>query len=150
MNGLAPSDNSHGPGDGHRRKATALAHPFRAHIRRGRLVWLLAASFLITRAARPADPATPLSPQDTRAAQKIYNTKCSKCHKFYNPDQYSAEDWKTWMEKMSKKSKLKPAQYDLLSRYLETLRKPATPEHSNSSSERERDHLNGGHPGSGG
>src|SRR5262245_37154822 len=110
MNGLAPSDNRPGAGGGDRRGATAPAPPFRARVRQGRFMWLLAASLLITPAARPADAATPLSPQDTRAAQKLYNTKCSKCHKFYHPDQYSDEDWKMWMGKMSKKSKLKPSQ----------------------------------------
>jgi hypothetical protein len=81
----------------------------------------------LAQALQAADPGAPLSPQDTKAAQKLYNVKCSKCHKFYNPDQYSAEDWKMWMDKMSRKSKLKPAQHDLLSRYLDTFRKTATP-----------------------
>src|SRR5262245_39164796 len=92
--------------------------------------WLFACLFLELgllaslniEAAAPAAPPAPLSTQETRAAQKLYNTKCAKCHKFYNPDQYSPEDWKMWMEKMGKKSKLKPPQYDLLSRYLDTLR----------------------------
>lgn len=108
-------------------------HPWRTRVRSTLLWWLgSVAVILLSSVARPSDAPAPLSPQDTRAAQKLYNTKCSKCHKFYNPEQYSDEDWKMWMEKMSKKSKLKPPQYDLLSRYLETLRKPAIPAHPGS------------------
>ena len=64
----------------------------------------------------------PLTEQETRAARKLYQVKCAKCHKFYPPDQYSDEDWHMWMEKMAKKSKLKPAQSNLLNRYLDNLR----------------------------
>src|SRR5262245_45147967 len=67
-------------------------------------------------------PPTPLTEQETRAAQKLYHVKCAKCHKFYPPEQYSDEDWHMWMEKMAKKSKLKPAQSTLLNRYLDTIR----------------------------
>jgi hypothetical protein len=63
-----------------------------------------------------------LSPKDTRAAQKIYTSKCAKCHKFYDPADYSQEDWNVWLQKMGRKSKLNPQQYSLLSRYLDTLR----------------------------
>jgi cytochrome c5 len=86
------------------------------------LAFLLLSAILAAWNIEAADPAAPLSAQETRSAQKLYNTKCAKCHKFYNPDHYSAEDWKMWMEKMGKKSKLKPPQYELLSRYLETFR----------------------------
>lgn len=63
-----------------------------------------------------------LSPKETKEARKLYNLKCAKCHKFYDPADYTQLEWDEWMLKMSKKSKLKPAQHDLLSRYLETLR----------------------------
>jgi len=86
------------------------------------MLGLLCLGLTMVAGLKASDP-TPLTPQDTRAAQKLYNTKCAKCHKFYNPDQYSDEDWKIWMDKMSRKSKLKPAQSELLSRYLDTLRK---------------------------
>ena len=63
-----------------------------------------------------------LSPGEVHAAKRLYNTKCAKCHKFYDPAKYPQEEWETWMQKMGRKSKLKPEQYQLLSRYLETFR----------------------------
>lgn len=69
-------------------------------------------------AARAAE----LSEREVADARKLYNAKCAKCHKFYDPAKYSEEEWHMWMFKMSKKAKLKPAQADLLGRYLEAYR----------------------------
>ncbi len=66
-----------------------------------------------------------LSDTDLAAAAKLYHAKCARCHKFYDPAAYSQAEWDVWMQKMGKKSKLKPDQFALLSRYLETLRTPA-------------------------
>lgn len=66
--------------------------------------------------------ASDLSPTEQRAAQETYEIKCAKCHKFYNPADYSQEDWDMWMKKMSRKSKLKRTQGELLTRYLQTFR----------------------------
>ena len=63
-----------------------------------------------------------LTPKEMHDAQKLYNIKCAKCHKFYNPMEYSQTDWDVWMKKMSRKSKLKPAQEKLLSEYLQGFR----------------------------
>ena len=63
-----------------------------------------------------------LSEPETKAARKIYTSKCARCHKFYDPDKYSDAEWGDWMEKMSRKAKLKPDQKELLARYLETFR----------------------------
>ena len=63
-----------------------------------------------------------LSAQQVSDATELYTAKCAKCHKFYDPTQYSPPDWDTWMRKMSRKSKLKPAQEELLSRYLAAYR----------------------------
>jgi mono/diheme cytochrome c family protein len=74
-----------------------------------------------------AIPAAAKDPPSTESAagQKIYVAKCAKCHKFYDPAKYSEADWQMWMTKMSKKSKLKPAQEAALSRYVaENLRPP--------------------------
>ena len=59
-----------------------------------------------------------LSAQQVSDATELYSVKCAKCHKFYDPIQYSQLDWDDWMRKMARKSKLKPAQEELLSRYL--------------------------------
>jgi len=63
-----------------------------------------------------------LSASDLAAARKLSAVKCTKCHKFYEPADYSQADWAEWMDKMRRKSKLKPEQFDLLSRYLEDAR----------------------------
>ncbi len=66
--------------------------------------------------------AAELSPTELQDGRKLYTAKCAKCHKFYDPAKYDDEPWRTWMAKMSKKAKLKPAQAELLSRYLGTYR----------------------------
>jgi hypothetical protein len=66
-----------------------------------------------------------LSDTDLHAAAKLFYAKCARCHKFYDPAAYNQTEWEVWMQKMGKKSKLKPDQLALLSRYLETFRAPA-------------------------
>ena len=61
------------------------------------------------------------TPSDGR---KLYEIKCAKCHKFYDPTKYPDEEWSRWMEKMTKKAKLKPELAELLTHYIdEELRK---------------------------
>ncbi|MDQ6630912.1 MAG: hypothetical protein M3Y82_04040, partial [Verrucomicrobiota bacterium] len=58
----------------------------------------------------------------------VYVVKCAKCHELYDPKKYEEADWNLWMEKMRRKSKLKSAQFDLLKRYIQTLREdPGAP-----------------------
>ncbi len=85
-----------------------------------RLQILIALLAGIVLAGRAGD----LNPHEIKAAFKLYNAKCAKCHKFHDPAGYSASEWQDWMFKMSRKSKLKPAQEQLLTRYLEAFRKP--------------------------
>jgi len=66
-----------------------------------------------------------LSDTDRYAAAKLCKAKCARCHKFYDPAAYNQTEWDVWMQKMGKKSKLKPDQFALLSRYLETFRTTA-------------------------
>ena len=87
-----------------------------------RLVTLLAV-FVLFRAVNPAGAAD-LSDKETKAARKLYLSKCAKCHKLYDPANYADSEWQTWMGKMTKKARLKPAQAELLSRYLEVIRGP--------------------------
>lgn len=63
-----------------------------------------------------------LSALDLKRGRKLYVAKCAKCHRFYDPTDYTDEEWEKWMASMSEKSKLKPDQEELLSRYLATLR----------------------------
>ena len=65
-----------------------------------------------------------LSDTDRYAAARLYHAKCARCHKFYDPAAYDQTEWDVWMQKMGNKSKLKPDQFALLSRYLETFRAP--------------------------
>jgi hypothetical protein len=65
-----------------------------------------------------------LTDLEIATARKLYVTKCARCHKFYDPANYDDEEWHTWMVKMSKKSRLKPDQEELLSRYLGAFRSP--------------------------
>ncbi len=83
---------------------------------------LAVAWFLCNGTIRAAD----FTEADVKAARKLYIVKCAKCHKLHDPAGYTDAEWKTWMLKMSKKAKLKHDQEELLSRYLETLRKPVT------------------------
>ena len=63
------------------------------------------------------------SAEDISAAGNLYSLKCGKCHEFYDPAQYNDEDWLSWMKKMGKKSRLKPEEGELLSRYLAAFRR---------------------------
>jgi len=71
-----------------------------------------------------AAPAGDLSALEVHNARKLYIAKCAKCHKLHDPAGYTDPEWASWMAKMSKKARLKKDQKELLSRYLETLRKP--------------------------
>ena len=67
--------------------------------------------------AEPAGASGPLV-----EARKLYISKCARCHKLYDPANYSDAEWGRWMDKMSRKAKLKPDQKEILSKYIETLR----------------------------
>jgi hypothetical protein len=67
--------------------------------------------------AEPAGSSEPVI-----AARKLYINKCARCHKLYDPSNYSDAEWNRWMDKMSRKAKLKPDQKEILSKYIETLR----------------------------
>jgi len=78
--------------------------------------------FMGLAAVHPAASADELTLKELTAARKIYVAKCAKCHRFYEPANYAESAWQTWMEKMSKKSKLKGEQASLLTRYLDDYR----------------------------
>ena len=83
---------------------------------------MLVAIFVVFTGASMQAEANSLSPAALESARKIYLAKCAKCHKFYEPRKYSAAEWDRWLESMSRKSKLKPAQEKLLEAYLEQYR----------------------------
>ena len=63
-----------------------------------------------------------MQPAEISRAADIYPLKCAKCHKFYDPAPYPDSEWRTWMTKMSKKSRLEPDEAELLTRYLDAAR----------------------------
>ena len=74
---------------------------------------------LLLLAYLPLASAQELSAQETQSARKLYVAKCAKCHEFYDPHAYNQAEWDKWMQKMKKKSKLKPDQFELSSRYID-------------------------------
>ena len=66
-----------------------------------------------------------MRPADITRAADLYVLKCAKCHKFYDPASYPDAEWRTWMTKMSKKSRLEADENDLLTRYLGASRRPS-------------------------
>ena len=84
------------------------------------IISLIVAALSLTGAI--AGDAQSLSAKDFEEAKHLYVSKCSRCHKFYDPSAYSDSEWQDWMEKMRKKSKLKPRQYDLVLQYTQGLR----------------------------
>ncbi len=63
-----------------------------------------------------------MRPAEIARAADLYVLKCAKCHKFYDPAVYNDNAWRTWMTKMSKKSRLETDEADLLTRYLDAAR----------------------------
>ncbi len=83
--------------------------------------FLLCLTIAVT-AADLAAGADELTVKEITVARKVYVAKCAKCHQFYDPAKYSGEQWSKWMDKMGRKSKLKPEQEALLNRYLDAYR----------------------------
>jgi hypothetical protein len=63
-----------------------------------------------------------MAPKEVAVARKLYVAKCAKCHKFYDPKNYSNEEWRRWIELMSRKSKLNAEQSNVLRQYLDGYR----------------------------
>ena len=66
-----------------------------------------------------------MQPGEITRAADLYVIKCAKCHKFYDPAGYPDAEWRTWMTKMSKKSRIEEDEKDLLTRYLGASRRPS-------------------------
>ena len=63
-----------------------------------------------------------LTAKEVNAARKVYVAKCAKCHRFYEPTDYGPADWRVWMDKMGRKSKLSADQTRVLNQYLDLYR----------------------------
>ncbi len=87
-----------------------------------RFLQIIALGIALAAAGSSAAGADALTSSELKDGRKLYVTKCARCHKFYDPAKYPEAEWNSWMEKMSKKAKLKPDQKELLARYLNTFR----------------------------
>ncbi len=63
-----------------------------------------------------------LSPAEFKKAEKLDKRRCYRCHKPYDPRDYSLEEWDGWMQKMSRKARLKEKDEALLKRYFSEIR----------------------------
>lgn len=57
---------------------------------------------------------------DTALAEgkQLYDNNCAKCHKWYEPKQFSKEEWKPILVRMQKKAKLDDANMALITSYI--------------------------------
>ena len=83
---------------------------------------ILSITWLAPALALTVASAHDLTEKELVTARKIYDAKCVKCHRMYDPKDYSGEEWRLWMAKMSKKARLKPSQQGLLNRYWDAYR----------------------------
>ena len=52
------------------------------------------------------------------AGEKLYAEKCSGCHRLYSREEFTADQWKTRLEEMSRKAKLSGEEKKILQRYM--------------------------------
>jgi cytochrome c5 len=83
---------------------------------------VLILSVLLAGCSSPAARRVAPVKDDGSEGAKIYIRSCGKCHEFYSPSKYSQAEWDKWMVKMRKKSKLKPADFDRVQEFAQTLR----------------------------
>jgi hypothetical protein len=86
------------------------------------VIRFLAALLLCVTGVAASDNAGLLTPADLKKAEKLDKRKCWRCHKPYDPSAYDDIEWTEWMDKMSRKAKLKPADDALLRRYFDHTR----------------------------
>ncbi|HEY5909438.1 MAG TPA: hypothetical protein VJA21_02410 [Verrucomicrobiae bacterium] len=67
----------------------------------------------------PAGRSAEIAPDPTEVGRKLYQNRCAKCHQMYDPAKYTDTQWQTWMTKMGKKAKLRPAEKQMVLQYVE-------------------------------
>lgn len=50
--------------------------------------------------------------------KQLYDNNCAKCHKWYEPKQFTKEEWKPILTRMQKKAKLDDTQMVSISNYI--------------------------------
>lgn len=84
-------------------------------------------TWLVFIAADPSSSGSAASPKDLAEGKRLYLAKCAKCHAFYEPRSYAEQEWREWMDKMARKSKLKPVQARQMNAYLDAYRAKEPP-----------------------
>jgi cytochrome c5 len=93
------------------------------------MVLLTACGTKMTVAEAPPSPPPPPSKEvsardkifgDSALAQgkELYDNNCAKCHKWYEPKQFSKEEWKPILTRMQKKAKLDDVQMASITNYI--------------------------------
>jgi len=62
--------------------------------------------------------ATQSSASEQAQVRDLYANKCGRCHRAYEPQEYSAGQWQSWMQTMRGKAGLTTNQYEQLTTYL--------------------------------
>jgi len=82
---------------------------------------LLAAACATTGAGRrpSTEEALARAESDVEKGRILYEASCDRCHALYMPDSYGAGEWRYYVDKYGRKSRLDKAEQGLVYRYLE-------------------------------
>ena len=65
-----------------------------------------------------ADVTTSATLADLQAGRELFINNCGRCHNLYNPDSYSASNWKTIVPGMASRAGLSTAEASQVTKYL--------------------------------
>ena len=82
---------------------------------------LLAAACATTGAGRrlTQEEALAQAPTDIAKGKVLYERNCARCHALYMPRSYTADEWRYYVKKYGRKSRLSKPHRGLVYRYLE-------------------------------
>jgi mono/diheme cytochrome c family protein len=65
-----------------------------------------------------ADTTATASLAELQQGRQLYIDNCAQCHSLYNPDAYTAAQWKSILPGMASRTSLTTAQVDLVTKYV--------------------------------
>lgn len=65
-----------------------------------------------------ADVTTSATLADLQAGRELFINNCGRCHNLYNPDSYTASNWKTIVPGMASRAGLSSAQASQVTKYV--------------------------------
>ncbi|MCX6272368.1 MAG: hypothetical protein NTU44_14370 [Bacteroidetes bacterium] len=65
-----------------------------------------------------ADTTATATLAELQQGRQLYIDNCGKCHTLYNPDSYSATQWKAFISNMAPKTNLTSSEITLVSKYV--------------------------------